>query len=112
MVSRSTLRGLHGRAPWSIGRVLARASGVLDRDPLDDVGDVLGLVDRRLEELIDLFPLDDLERLVALVEEPRDRGPGHLVTLVLEAVDLDPARLEVLEAAKVEERLVELLAGL
>src|SRR5688572_13781093 len=33
---------------------------VFDRDPLDDVRDVLGHVDRRLEEVVDLLPLHEL----------------------------------------------------
>src|SRR5207302_4419429 len=90
--------------------VKAGASGVLDRDPLDDVRDVLALVDGRLEERVDLLPLDDLECVAARREEVCDRLAGELVALVLEAVDLDPARLEVPEATQVEQRVVELLA--
>src|SRR6266542_3701246 len=84
--------------------------GVLDDDPLDDIGDVLALVDRRLQECVDLLPLDDLEWLVALVEQTSDGLSGHLVTFVLEAVDLDPISLDSIEATEVTERLVQQLA--
>jgi len=83
---------------------------VLDGDPLDDVGDVLALVDRRLEETVDLLPLDDLERVTTPGEEVGNRLSGELVALVLEAVDLDPVFLKALEALEVLQRLVELLA--
>ena len=91
--------------------VLVRGwSGVLDRDPFDDVGDVLALVDRGLEVRVDVLPLDDLDRVAAIGEQVGDRLAGELVALVLEPVDLDPVLLETLEAAQVRERLLELLA--
>src|SRR5262245_7458997 len=83
--------------------------GVLDRDPLDDVGHVFALVDRRLEEGVDVLPLEDLDR-VAAREEVGRRLPGKLIALVLEAMDLDPVPVEVLEAAEMGQRLVDLLA--
>src|SRR5258706_10488756 len=45
-------------------KLMARSSpsGLLDRDPLDDVGDVLALVDGLLQEGVDLLPADHLER--------------------------------------------------
>ena len=49
--------GRSGRGAAAFARA-DRASGVLDRDPLDDVRDVLGLVDRLLEEAVDVLPLD------------------------------------------------------
>src|SRR5258706_10047763 len=86
------------------------SSGMLDRDPLDDVGDVLGLVDGLLEETVDLLPLDDLERMAATREEIGDRLARELVALVLEPMDLDPVRLQPLEPALIRERLEQLLA--
>src|SRR5687768_6511218 len=88
---------------------LAPCLCVLDDDPLDDVGHVLALVDRALEERVDLFPLDDLDRVLAVREQARDRATGELVALVLEAVHLDPVALQVLEAAQLQERLMPLL---
>ena len=82
---------------------------MLDRDPLDDVRDVLGLVDRRLEEAVDVLPLDRARSGRRRREQPGDRRPGDPVALVLEAVDLDPVRVEALEALQVGERLVEQL---
>ena len=84
-------------------------SGVLDGDPLDDVGDVLGLVDRRLEETVDLLPLHEVDRVLLVDEQAGDRGPDDPVALVLEPVDLDPVALEALEPLEVGERVVEQL---
>src|SRR6185503_14162790 len=86
------------------------ASGVLDGDPLDDVGDVLALVDRGLEVPVDVLPLDDLDRVAAPGEEVGDRIAREQVALVLEAMDLDPVLLEALEPSQVCERFLELLA--
>src|SRR6266568_1277661 len=93
-------------------KLMARSSpsGLLDRDPLDDVGDVLALVDGLLQEGVDLLPADHLERFGTAGEQRRNGVPGHLVALVLEAVDFDPIRLETLEPAKVRKGLLELLA--
>jgi hypothetical protein len=92
------------------GRCQISASSVLDRDPLDDVGDVLASVDRRLEHGVDVLPLDHFDRVTAVGEQIGDRLARQLVALVLEPVDLDPVLLEALEAAQVRERLLELLA--
>ncbi len=48
------------------------SSGVLDDDPLDQVGHVLALVDRVLEQGVDVLPLEDVDRLGAVVEQARD----------------------------------------
>jgi len=82
---------------------------VLDRDPLDDVGDVLGLVDRRLEETVDLLPLHEVDRVLLLDEERGDRGPDDPVALVLEAMDLDPVAIEALEALEMGQGVMEQL---
>lgn len=83
---------------------------MLDRDPLDDVGDILAFIDRGLEKGVDLLPLDDLEGIAAAGEEVGDRLPGELVTLVLEAVDLDPILVQAPEAAQMGQRVLQLLA--
>ena len=89
---RRRLRHRTPRPPAGASSCPPRASGVLDRDPLDDVRDVLGLVDRRLEESVDVLPLDEVDRVLLVDEQPGDRGPDDPVALVLEAVDLDPVR--------------------
>src|SRR5437667_6926747 len=88
-------------------RPTARRSGVLDRDPLDDVGDVLGLVDRVLQQAVDILPLDEIDRIGRIVEEACDRRADDAVALVLEAMDLDPVFVEPLEALQVGEGVVE-----
>ena len=80
---------------------------MLDRDPFDDVGDVLGLVDRRLEQAVDILPLDEVDGIGLAVEEVGDRRPDDAVALVLEAVNLDPVAVEALEALEVGQRVVE-----
>ena len=54
--------------------------GVLERDPLDDVGDVRAAVGRRLKDVVDLAPLDDLDRVRAL-EERGDRRPADPIAV-------------------------------
>src|SRR5678815_3233851 len=44
---------------------VGRASGVLDDDVAEDVGELLALVAGVLQPLVDLFPLQDLDRRLA-----------------------------------------------
>src|SRR4030095_8917067 len=64
------------------------ASGVLEHDALNDVGDVLALVGRRLERLVHGLELDELADVALLPEESGDRVSHDLVGLRLEPVDL------------------------
>ena len=64
--------------------------GVLDDDALDDVGDVLGRVDRALEDGEDVLPADHDHRVDAAGEERGDGVAVDPVAVVLEPVDLDP----------------------
>jgi hypothetical protein len=77
---------------------IARSMGVagfLDRDLLDDVGDLLEGVDRALEGGDDVLELEDLDRLEVAAEELGESTPIALVAAVLEPVDLDPVLVEV-----------------
>src|SRR5215831_18869573 len=67
--------------------------GVLEDHALDDVGDVLAAIGGGLEVLVDLLPLDHHDRILLLLEQPRDRAAQDRVRLVLEPVDVD-AQLE------------------
>src|SRR3954451_3669458 len=80
-------------------------SGLLDRDLLHDVGDLLERVDGTLERLDDVLQLEDLDRLVVATEELGERAPIALVTRVLQAVDLDPVLVEVDQRPKLRHRL-------
>src|SRR5437868_13969907 len=75
----SWIAGRYGRSPGAVvtsGVAVGEAirarrrrcprSGVLDRDPLDDVRDVLGLVDRRFEQGVDVLPPDEVDRILVL----------------------------------------------
>src|SRR5438067_1705605 len=88
------------------------ASSILDGDRLEHVGGRLAAVHGPLEEVVDVLPLDEVGRRLLLGEERRQRLPGQEVGLVLEPVDLDPSRLEVLEALQVLERALEDVPGL
>src|SRR5919201_1285395 len=44
-------------------------SGILDRDRFEQVGDVLALVESRLEQVVDVLPLDQVDRAPAVGEE-------------------------------------------
>src|SRR5438105_8069686 len=81
----------------------ALSSAVLHDDRFDDVRDVLAAVDRHLNERVDVLPLHDLDGVVGALEEVADGLPPYLVALVLERVDLDPERLQVLQAFELEE---------
>src|SRR5215475_9581496 len=77
--------------------------GVLEDDALDDVGDVLAAIGRGLEVLVDLLPLDDDDRILLLLEQPRDRAAQDRIGLVLEPVDVDAQlerRLRILERSQ------------
>src|SRR5438270_3745051 len=82
----------------------SRTSSILDRDRLQDVGGGLAAVHGCLEEVVDVFPLDQFGRRAVVGEEGGERLPGDQVGLVLQAVDLDPAGLELFEALQVLER--------
>ena len=87
-------------------RLHACSSRVLQDDRLDRVRDVLEGVDRGFE-LLDHVPVpEDLEALVVTGEQVRDGLAVDLVTLVLEAVDLDPVLLEPLKLCSRVERVV------
>src|SRR5574338_278519 len=89
---------------------MVMASSMLDDDALDHVGDVLAGVDGVLEEAVHVLPLDDVDRVGAIGEEVGNRLPHDAVALVLQAVDLDPVRLDALEALELLERADDLLA--
>src|SRR5579859_4802617 len=91
---------------------ISSASSILDGDRLEDVGGRLAAVHRPLQEVVDVLPLDELRRGQLLGEERGQSLPGQEVGLVLETVDLDPARLQLLEALEVLERPLEDVARL
>src|SRR5436190_9143017 len=88
----------------------AAASRVLDDDALEDVRGGLGRVDRPLEHRKEVLPADDDHRIDPVCEQRRDGVAVEPVAVVLEAVDLDPVLLEVLESPEVRERGGKLLA--
>src|SRR3954452_694006 len=83
-------------------------SGVLDDGALEDVGGLLGRVDRVLEPLVDVLPADDRHRVDPVVEERRHRLARDAVAVVLEAVDLDGVVGDVAEVAQAGHRLGDL----
>jgi hypothetical protein len=58
------------------------ASGILEDDALDDVGDVFTAIGRRLEVLVHLFPLDDFNRVFFFLEQPREGAAQERVRFV------------------------------
>src|SRR5205809_5889143 len=74
--------------------------GVLDHDALDDVGHLLGGVDRVLEALVDVLPADHDHGIDPVVEQRRHRLAGDAIAVVLEAVDLHGVVGDVLEPAQ------------
>src|SRR5688500_9588928 len=85
--------------------------GMLDDDPLDHVGRILARIDGVLEEGVDLLPLDHLDGIGSVIgEEVRDRLAADAIALVLEPMDLDPMRRDVLEALELLECTDQLLA--
>ena len=64
-------------------------SAILEDDALDDVGDVLATIGRRLQRLVNLFPLYDRDRIFFFAEQAHQRAAQDRVGDVLEAVDLD-----------------------
>ena len=76
---------------------------VLDDDALDDGRRGLGRVDRPLEPQEYVTPADHDHRVDPVREQRGDRVAVDPVPVVLQAVDLDPVIVEVLEAAQVLE---------
>ena len=70
-------------------RVSIGGSGVLQDDAFDDVGHVLAAVRGRLQLLVDVLPLDDVDRVLAVLEERRERVLLDPVSLVFLGMDLD-----------------------
>src|SRR4051812_19173169 len=79
-------------------------SGLLDRDALDHVGDLLERVGSVLETVDDGLDLDHVDRVWRVGEEGRHHLAVEGVGLVLETVDLDPVALEVLHRAQARHR--------
>src|SRR3954467_5463272 len=102
-------------APTTMTRIRSlstAASGVLDDDALEDVGDRLGRVDRALEALVDVLPADHDHRVDAAFEQ-RGRGLARdAVAVVLEPVDLDRVVRHVAEVAQLRHRLGDLAGRL
>src|SRR6478609_5230956 len=85
----------------STGMVVSiSGSGLLDRDALDDVGNLLERVGGVLEAVDDGLDLDQVDRVGRVVEEGRHHLAVERIGLVLETVDLDPVALEVLHRAQ------------
>ena len=60
----------------------------------EDVGDLLGRVDRLLEPLEDVLPADHDHRVDAALEQRGERLALDPVAVVLEPVDLDDVKCE------------------
>ena len=73
---------------FSVGEASA-ASGALDDDAFDYVGDVFAFIHGGFDDLEDFFPLDDLDGVFFFVEKLGDESPAETVAFVFEAVDLD-----------------------
>src|SRR3954471_20906157 len=102
-------------APTTMTRIRSlstAASGVLDDDALEDVGDRLGRVDRALEALVDVLPADHDHRVDATLEQRRHGLARDPVAVVLEPVDLDRVVRHVAEVAQPRHRLGDLARGL
>src|SRR4051794_14454425 len=102
-------------APTTMTRIRSLstgASGVLDDDALEDVGDCLGRIDRALEALVDVLPTDHDHGVDAALEQ-RGRGLARdAVAVVLEPVDLDGVVRHVAEVAQLGHRLRDLAGRL
>src|SRR5579884_568438 len=78
-------------------------SGILDGHTLEDVGDILGAIDRLLEQREDVLPLDEGDGVAPLLEQGADRLPCERVSPVLQLMEADPvlahilARIEVID---------------
>src|SRR6185437_1329737 len=73
------------------------ASGLLHRDGLDGVRHVLQGIRGVLEPVGNLAQLQHLESVVVPAEQPRQQFAIDPVGLVLQPVDLDPVRFEILQ---------------
>ena len=69
-------------------------SGV-QRDALQDIGDVLAAVGAGFKPFVDLFPLDHRHWIGLFLKQLGDGIPGNPVGLILKAVDLNAAFLDV-----------------
>src|SRR5262245_17498764 len=70
------------------------ASGHLEDDPFDDVGDVLAAVGDDLHRLVDLLPLDDFDGIALLVEQCGQAVAQQCVGAVFQPVHLDGVVVE------------------
>src|SRR3954451_14907558 len=84
------------------------ASGVLDDDALEHVGDALACVDRILDALEDVLPADDHHRVDPALEQRGNRLTHDPIAVVLQAVDLDRVVVDVAEVAHPRHRLGDL----
>src|SRR5262245_41896975 len=91
---------------------IGMTSAVLQDDGLEDVGDVLPHVRRRFETSVQLLPAQHVDGIVAAVVEIRHHRARDLVGFVLEPVELDGVRHQLLEVLQTGNRLLNLDAGL
>src|SRR5262249_49805516 len=70
------------------GKHRGPASGHLQDDPFDHVGDVLTAVGDDLHRLVDLFPLDDLDGIAGRLEHGGQAVAEKIVGAVFESIDL------------------------
>src|SRR3954467_10017534 len=70
-------------------------SGLLDRDGLHAVRDLLERVGRKLQLVDHVFELEYRQRVVVAVEQAGNKPAIDLVGLVLQPVDLDPVLRQV-----------------
>src|ERR1051326_7863131 len=87
-------------------------SAALHDDRLDRVRDVGALVGGALEPAVDLLPAEHVEHVVATAEQIGGGVARDRVGLVLEPVDLDRERNQVLQVLQVVHRAFDLLATL
>src|SRR6266851_5724742 len=90
------------------------ASGVLDDDGAEDVGELLAFVASVLQSLVDLFPLHDLDRSLAVPapEQVGDHAEVDGIGVVLELGDADDGLVDLLLVGEVPHHprgLVDLL---
>src|SRR5688500_17768333 len=97
-------------AAMKTANAASTTSGMRDDDALDHVRRVLARVDRLFEQRIHILPLDDVHRIASAGEQIGYGLPRDSITLVLQAMNLDPVVLDVLERVELLERPYDLLA--
>ena len=84
---------------------------MFQQNSLEDIRHVLAAVGACFQAFINLLPLDQHDGILLILEQSRDDVPGDPIRFVLQAVDRDKSRIQILDLAELRDAPSQFLAG-